>query len=376
MLNIKNINSAMRTMGLSQTALAECCKVSREAVSNWLAGESMPRPGKLADLAEILKLTVEQLFAASEVAEPVVAYRMRNNRAVSGTAKEAGEEVGRHLQQLLSFTDSKTLFEPPHMREPSLDGAAVRAAAAAVRASLKLAPTDIVTREQLFELFHDFGAFLVPVFWGGDKDGHENAMSVYLPESKSSWVVFNMGCRQDDFKYWLAHEYGHCLTLHKLQGDDGEAFAEMFAKQLLFPDELAAQALENIRGSEQPMAVANWFAGKYDVSIVTVVSAADRIAEARKEQITGLATGPFYGAWKKTRKTAPTAAQSIFGTDTPTATEYIVKSEEVFRTPVFRALAKWQQKNGGRSPAFIASALNVSLVDANELSYALWRPTV
>jgi len=376
MLNIKYIESAMLKMGLSQAALAEYCKVSREAVSNWMTGESMPRPGKLADLAEILKLRVEQLFAASEVAEPVVAYRMRNNRAVSGTAKEAGEEVGRHLQQLLPLTGSTTLFEPPHMREPSLDETAVRAAAAAVRASLKLAPTDVLTCKHIFELFHGFGAFLVPVFWGGDKVGHENAMSVYLPQSKSSWVVFNMGCRQDDFKYWLAHEYGHCLTLHELQGDDGETFSEKFAQHLLFPDELAAQVLESIRCSKQPRAVANGIAKKYDVSIITVVSAADRIAKARNEQVTGLATGPFYGDWKKAGKTAPTAAQSIFGTNTPTAAEYIAKSEEVFSTPVFRALAKWQQENGGRSPAFIASALNVSLVDANELSYALWEPAV
>ncbi|MDM0018005.1 helix-turn-helix domain-containing protein [Variovorax saccharolyticus] len=371
MLNVSLLKSKMTSLGLSQTALAENCGVSKEAVSNWLAEESMPRPGKLAVLAEKLGLSVDEVLLAEEP-EPVVAFRMRNNRAVTGAAKDAGDEVGRHLRQLLPLTDSKTLFEPPHLRVPSLDESVIRETASAVRASLKLSATDVFSKEQLFELFHDFGAFLVPVFWGGNRDGHENAMSVYLPNSKSSWVVFNLGCRQDDFKYWLAHEYGHCLTLHKLQGDEGEEFAEKFAQHLLFPDELAAQALAGMRESAEPLAVANWFSGKYDISVVTVVKAADRIAEARGERVTGLATSRFYAAWKQSRRSAATAASLLFGTDTPTAAEYIVKSEEVFRTPVFRALGRWQKENGGRSPSFIASALNIGLADATELSHALW----
>lgn len=373
MLNIPLLKSKMSALGLSQTALAQECSVSKEAVSNWLSGESFPRPGKLAVLAGRLGVTVNELLLMDEV-EPVVAFRMRNNRSVTGSAKDAGDEVGRHLQQLLAFTTTlPTLFEPPHLRTPSLDDDVIRAAAAAVRSSLKLSPTDVMSTEQLLELFHDFGAFLVPVFWGGDKDGHENAMSVYLPDSKSSWVVFNLGCRQDDFKYWLAHEYGHCLTLHKLQGDDGETFAEKFAQQLLFPDELAQQALASIRQSDKPLAAANWFAGKYDISVVTVVKAADRIALSRGEKATGLETIRFYTDWRKTRKNAPTVSHLLFGTDTPPATQYILKCEEVFRTPVFQALRRWQRNNEGRSPAFIASTLNIALGDAVELSHALWE---
>lgn len=371
MLNVPLLKTTMAAQGLSQTALAENCGVSKEAVSNWLAEESMPRPGKLALLAEKLGLHVEDLVL-SEEAEPVVAFRMRNNRAITGSAKDAGDEVGRHLRQLLPLTESKTLFEPPHLRAPSLDEAVIRDTAFAVRASLKLSPTDVVSKEQLFELFHDFGAFLVPVFWGGHRDGHENAMSVYLPDSKSSWVVFNLGCRQDDFKYWLAHEYGHCLTLHKLQGDEGELFAEKFAQHFLFPDELAVQALTAIHASSEPLAVANWFAGKYDLSVVTVVKAADRVAQLRGEKVTGLATARFYGEWKKSRKSAPTVANLLFGAEAPAAAEYVVRSEEVFRTPIFRAMGKWQRESGGRSPSFIASTLNIGINDATELSHALW----
>ncbi|MCY1548969.1 hypothetical protein D9M68_851150 [compost metagenome] len=161
--------------------------------------------------------------------------------------------------------------------------------------------------------------------------------------------------------------------MHKLQGDEGEEFAEKFAQHLLFPDELAVQALIGIRQSEKPLAVANWFAGKYDISVVTVAKAADRIAQIRGEEATGLVTAPFWAEWKRARKNASTVSHLLFGTDTPTATQYIVACEEVFRTPIFRALRRWQRENGGRSPSFIASALNIGLEDAAELSHALWE---
>ena len=116
--------------------------------------------------------------------------------------------------------------------------------------------------------------------------------------------------------------------------------------------------------------VASWFAGSFDVSIVAVVKAADRVAKQRGEAPTGLDTGPFYGAWKRNRKSFPTAAHLLFGTDAPAPLEYIVKSEELFGTPIFRALAKFQQLEG-RSPAFVAATLNVNMGDGLVLSQAL-----
>ncbi|MDB5999268.1 MAG: helix-turn-helix domain protein [Rhizobacter sp.] len=375
MLNIQLIKTAMRTQGLSGTAIAEACAVSKEAVSNWLLGESIPRPGKLALLAATLKLSVDQLFAldADEPSMPVVAYRMRANRALTDAAKEAGDEVARQLRQLLPYTGMQALFTPRHLAAPSLDDAYIATSAAATRQSLGINATAPATHDHLLKLFNDFGALLVPVFWGSNKDGHENAMSVYLPDSKASWVLFNMGCRLDDFSYWLAHEFGHCLTLHRLQGDDGEQFAERFAQQLLFPDALASQTSEAMAASSDPLAMAIETAGIYGVSIVTVVKAVDRAAQSAGKPVTGLATRQFYAQWQRSRKTAATAADALFGVKTPAPLDFILKSEQLFHTPVFRAMARWQRAEGGRSPAFIAAAFNLSLAEALKLSHALWE---
>jgi transcriptional regulator with XRE-family HTH domain len=82
MLNVHLIKKTMRALGLTGKDVGDACGVTKEAASNWFKGESMPRPRKLIDLAALLKLPVEQLLAPAEARpEPVVAYRMRNNRA-------------------------------------------------------------------------------------------------------------------------------------------------------------------------------------------------------------------------------------------------------------------------------------------------------
>lgn len=361
----------MTQLGLTGTALAEACGVSKEAVSNWLRGDSIPRPSKIAALSNALRVTVDDLFVPdpSEPPAPVVAFRMRGNRAPTPEAKEAGEEVGLHLRQLLPFTGS--LFAPRHIVDPKVDEALIDDVTKALRAQLNLGPTEAVTHGHLLQLLNSFGAVLVPVYWGGDKVGHENAMSVYLPESRSSWVLFNVGCRLDDFSYWLAHELGHCLTLHALVGDAGEKFAELFAQTLLFPRALAAKALTDIRESSRPMELVQWYAATYGVSVVAVVKAADRVAVDAGQPPTGLATARFYAQWKFDGKTARTASDELFGTTKPTMKELVVKGEQVFGTPVFRALARWQRSAGGRSASFVAATLNLKLGDATQLSQAL-----
>lgn len=362
----------MRREGLTGQALAHACEVSKEAVSNWLAGESVPRPKKLLALAEALQLPVDALLVSDETPEPVIAYRTRSNQAPTGAAREAGDEVGRHLRQLLSFTEGQALFSPRHLEQPTLDEAYVCNAASAARTSLGVGPHEPLTYSDLLKLLHGFGALVIPVFWGGDKDGHENAMSVYLPDSKRSWVLVNLGCRLDDFNYWLAHELGHCLSLHTLRGDEAEEFAELFAQRLLFPEAVATEALDAISASAEPLVEAKRFAGRYNVSVVTIVKEADRVAVKNGQKETGLLTGQFWGRWRRSRKRSTTVAEAIFGSATPTLSDYVAKSEEVFRTPVFRALAKWQRENEGRDPSFVASALNVDLAQANALSHVLW----
>lgn len=374
MLNTILIKSTMKALGLSQAQLAQRCSVSKEAVSNWLSGESIPRPNKLKALSEALQIEIDNLLGGEgSLPEPVVAYRTRKNRPVTGSAQEAAFDIARHLRELVPFVRREALFAPPILEAPILDDHYIREAAQQIRSRVGLSPKAPLSREQLLNLHHDFGSFLVPVLWGTNKAGHENALSVYLPESKTSWVIFSLNAHDDDFNYWLAHELGHCYTLHSLQGHDGETFAERFAQELLFPHDVAVDALEAITSDASPIGRASWYAGNYGASIVTVIRQADRVAKYLGKPITGLETQEFWTTWEANHHAVPTIVDVLFGSKVLSAEEYILKSEDEFKTPVFRALAQWQAMESGRSPAFISAALNIDLGQAMELSFALLK---
>ena len=60
--------------GLSQEALAESVGVSRQAVSKWETGESVPETGKLAALAAALGVSVDWLLSEDEPERPRYEY--------------------------------------------------------------------------------------------------------------------------------------------------------------------------------------------------------------------------------------------------------------------------------------------------------------
>jgi len=363
----------MRELGLSQEGLGDLCGVSKQAVSNWLSGESIPRPKKLKALCDALEVSLQALTTGAEDAlpVPVVAYRTRRNSPASDETLNKAIELAEHLRALVPFVQTDTLFSPPVLQAPSLDDAYVRRATTETRKRIGVSPVAPLSRDQLIGLHRSFGSILAPVLWGEERVGHENALSVYLPDSKTSWVVLSLNARIDDFNYWLAHELGHCYTLHELHGEDGESFAERFAQELLFPHSAALDALESVLGSPNRMERARFYAEAYDISIVTVIRQIDRVARARGLPVTGLETPEFWVEWNRNRSSIPTIGHSIFGTEKPDVATYVTDSERIFGTAFFRVLAQWQLSEGGRSPSFIATVMNIGLDDAVELSHYL-----
>lgn len=371
MLNLELVKEAMTQRGLNQAALAELCQVSREAVSKWFLGEATPRPNKAKLLADVLGQPVKALYKSSTLTpDPVIAYRTQHNVAMSEAASNAALDLGRHLRQLAPLV-REPLFAAPVLECPIVDDSYIERVCRVARSELNVGPCDPLTRAQLLQLHRAFGSILVPVLWNGELSGHENALSVWLPESRTSFVVFSLNAKNDDFNYWLSHELGHCYSLHALQGDEGEKFAERFAQELLFPLAAAEEALEKIRASEQPMIQAHLIAEAFGISVVTVIRQADKAAAVRGAAPTGLETEEFWKNWMSNRHLVPTVAYSLFGSPLTDSSQYVERCERYFETPIFKALSKVQQILGGRSPAFISAALNIDLGQAFELSHVL-----
>src|SRR4030067_998262 len=118
-LNVDAVRHRMVERGLSPAGLAKSLEVSREAVSKWLSGESIPRPNKLLKLALLLGLKFDQLVSRLEEAqEPVVAFRKQGAHKTTNQHVYRAKDVGvllfkktRHENELLIFLpDSLTTW--------------------------------------------------------------------------------------------------------------------------------------------------------------------------------------------------------------------------------------------------------------------------
>src|SRR4030067_562787 len=103
-LNVDAVRHRMVERGLSPAGLAKSLEVSREAVSKWLSGESIPRPNKLLKLALLLGLKFDQLVSRLEEAqEPVVAFRKQGPTKTHNQHADRAKEMGRLVRPLALY---------------------------------------------------------------------------------------------------------------------------------------------------------------------------------------------------------------------------------------------------------------------------------
>jgi len=77
-----------------------------------------------------------------------------------------------------------------------------------VRERIAVREGEEIRFDHLIGFFNELQAVIIPVLWG-NKENHENALHIYLPESMTTWIYLNLDCRMHDFKFWMAHELGH-----------------------------------------------------------------------------------------------------------------------------------------------------------------------
>lgn len=100
----ENIQRLRRQAGLSQEALAEKLGVSRQAVSKWESGAALPELEKLAELAQLFSVRLDELVGltapnAPETAQPSPA---------SDSAENASANYEQTLHRLLAAVNAQT----------------------------------------------------------------------------------------------------------------------------------------------------------------------------------------------------------------------------------------------------------------------------
>ena len=369
-LQIKRLQQRLDETGSSQASLAKDLGVSREAVSKWFKGESFPATAKLLQLAKRLQLTASELLARESTIRPIVAFRKKASAKTTQEHLQRAEDMGMLLRPLVSYLPFDTFVGPATLKNPSADYDYLQSLATKVRQGLGLSDNDPVEFHHLVKCFADTQSVLIPVLWG--KVGqHENALHIFLPDSTTTWIFLNLDVEVHDFKFWMAHEYGHVMT-PELRGEEAEDFADAFAGALLMPRAAAEIAYVTVfaeKGDGARINAIKSIAEQFLISPYGVYVQINAYAASRGKPLIQLIPA-IHGASRNLSKDYYTVSGALFGADVVDAKELISYAEHSLGSPFFSALSSYL-KDSGKGPGFIQSVLHLPALDARELHAAL-----
>jgi transcriptional regulator with XRE-family HTH domain/Zn-dependent peptidase ImmA (M78 family) len=372
-LNTKRIVEVMDELGFNQARLAKELGVSRTIVSSWFKGRKFPRPDKLLKLGVTLGLSFQDIVKKSVAAsEPEVAFRKKGRRKTTDAHVTNAKEMGRLLELLVPYLPFDGLFQPPVLKEPRLEYNYIQKAAARIRSEIGVKNSTAIDFEQLIKKLNEFEVILIPVFHG-QKEHHENALHIYLPNSKTTWIYLNLDSNIHDFKFWMAHELGHVLS-PSLSGESAEDFADTFAQALLFPQERAKEAykiLKRFRSTRSRIKHILSLADSFIISPITIYLAVNDYAEEIGLDVFKL-DPDIYAATTNLNKRFLNVSDTMNKGEPFTASEYIQMIRKLFHSPFAEALRVYLSENE-KSAGFIQLILGTSILDAKEIHAELVR---
>jgi len=367
LLNLDALAEAMERNGLNAAQLSARLGVSREAVSNWLKARSFPRPDKLLKLALTLSMRFDELVVREAPERtPVVAFRKRGAVKITERHLLHAQEIGRLLRHLVPFLPFDRFVRPATLKQPSTDYDYLQNLSSQIRREVGASDHEAIDFPHLIRRFTELQAVLIPVLWG-EKDKHENALHIFLPDSMTTWVFLNLDVEVHDFKFWMAHELGHVLA-SELRGDVAEDFADAFAGALLFPEQLTRQAYRRVSAEVSPGARINALKAVADEHLISPITAYMEMNHyARHRKLPSIDLGKsIFGAAKNLSKQYHVLSRALFEERKPSPSEYVRLAEQIFATPFFETLQKYLRAER-KGPGFVQSVLDIPLLDAREI---------
>ncbi len=375
-LNMPRLTEASESKGLNQSAIAKGLGVTRASVSKWFKGKSFPRPAELLALGRMLKLRHQELVESQELQDqPLVAFRKRASCKTTDAHIARAQNMGHFLKPLVGYLSVDPFLGPPSLKTPTCDYRYLQDLAARIRREADIAETAPFDFKSLIQLFKKYQAIIIPTLWG-HKTKHENALHIHLPESRTTWIYLNLDVETHDFKFWMAHELGHVLTVDLLREhktEEAEDFADAFAGALLFPGTLAEKALAEYAKAKTDrgrLAVLEKWAKEHTISPNSVYLEIEKHAKEIQSSFASLEAPTLFPAISSFNKSYKTLSAALFDDTVPTADHFMRVAQETFETEVYRVLGEYvREKEAGAG--VIAAILDVNPMDARAYLEAL-----
>lgn len=370
-LSREAITASLQKAGFSQAELARRLEVSSQAVTNWLKGSDFPRPDKLLKLATLLQLPFDQLVKQPTLVQPVVAFRKKGGAKTTLAHITRAQEMGRMLKPLVPYLQGIQTLRS-QIADPSTSYTSLQRAVAEVRNKLGLGDLATVEYKHLIGQFKESGAVLIPVLWG-EKQRHENALHIYLPEEKVTFIFLNLDTSMEDFKFWMAHELAHVFTTCLAGSEQGEDFADAFAGALLFPQSCAKIAYQDALRAHTENGIINALhahSQKYGISLYSVFCEVNHYAKHNQLTPLKVTAEHIHAARYAVRKHIPLISESLFDPLPPAPSEYINSAASLFNTEFFNAL-RLMIREHELGVSYVQQIMDISLIDASGLHVEL-----
>ena len=361
-LSVFNANR-LSERGMNASSVAKRLNVSRECVSKWLNGESMPKPDKLLQIGLILGVAYNELVTRfGDRAAPIVHFRRKQNRKQSSDDKVATDAMAEFVRRITRYSTTNVGISIAPLDNPKADCEYAAMAADYFRKQLNL-PRRLKSSD-LVRWFKLFRINLIPAFWGDEKY-YGNALRIYFPDGNSTWVVLNLDSKVTDFLFWMAHEIGHSIA-PSLHDQDSEDFADNFARALLFPPSEADALYRKIGSKSAALPIILATAKSWNVSPYTIYKSLVFAEERCGLSPSRLPPAKTVMGAANSHAAKETVAQIVFRGDQPSSADFVRKSEKWLETDFFKALAVYLSQNATGNPpiADLAHLLGLSPDDA------------
>jgi Zn-dependent peptidase ImmA (M78 family) len=270
---------------------------------------------------------------------------------------------------LVPFLDVDPFIGPATLKNPSCDYRYVQDLAARIRRDLDIAENAAFEFGALIALFEKHQAVIVPTLWGR-KTKHENAIHIHLPDSQTTWIYLNLDVEIHDFKFWMAHELGHVLTVDLLREgniDLAEDFADAFAGAVLFPESLAKTAYaeyKKARTVQGQLRVLFTWAEQHMISPNSVYKEIEKFAAHHHAPFTRIPSPTLHAAIANMHKNHEMVSTRLFDNKQPTADHFMRVVQDAFRTQAYSALSRYVREKQPSAGA-VATILGINRMDAS-----------
>lgn len=368
-LDVDRVRQAMKEKGISLRAVRFHMGISDAKIANWMNATSFPNQPQLTRLGELLALSPGELVISQDPRLPRISFRGTGGTAAQNRYMRKARNIGHCLRDVAPYLPLAASKPAATLASPSLDYDCIRAAAAKLRKDSGLQPAERINFRRIIRRFGELRAVVVPVIWGSRRH-HENAMHIHLPDTGSTWVYLNLDTNVHYFKFWVAHELGHCLA-PSLEGDEAEDFADAFAAALLYPHELTEPAYASISAVPSAQARVEHVMGLAEQLVIpadAIMAQVNGYARATGRQELRLSHIYLPRAMSSFDDRHPNQSDVLFrdteldASGWPRASEYIAMAERVFATPFFDSLGKCVREHD-KDPSFVQDVLDLPLLD-------------